>query len=181
MDRRNGLESLLAADAISVRADRRTRVAALRYFDAAALASRVEDALGAALPAAGQARESEYAPTGGTFILAWRSPTESLLFSVDPDPIDALQARLTEAADACVVEQSSGVTVLRLGGARTVDLLLRLGAPSSVPELGQSLTGRLAELTVVALRVTAAEVLLAVETVYAEHLLAWMRETVADF
>lgn len=181
MDRGNEPEPLAAADGISVRADRSLRVAALRYFDSAAFSSCIKDTIGATLPAALRACEFENAPTGSKGILAWRSPTESLLFSTDPDPIDALRARLTEAPDACLIEQTSGVTVLKIRGARAADLLLRLGAPSSVPEIGQALTGRLAELTVMALRVEEPEVLLAVDTVYAEHLIAWIRATVADF
>jgi sarcosine oxidase gamma subunit len=181
MDRGDESAPLAAADGIAVRDDRSLRVAALRYFDAAAFSSCIEDTLGARLPAALRACEFSCEPTGGTGILAWRSPTECLLFSPDPDPIDALRSRLTEAPDACVIEQTSGVTVLKIRGARAADLLLRLGAQSSVPEIGQALTGRLAEVTVMALRVEEPEVLLAVDTVYAEHLIAWIRATVADF
>jgi hypothetical protein len=50
-----------------------------------------------------------------------------------------------------------------------------------VPQLGESLLGRLADLSVHSVRVQEEEVLLLVERLYADHLLGWIRETIADF
>jgi hypothetical protein len=50
-----------------------------------------------------------------------------------------------------------------------------------MPAVGEALTSRLAELTVTALRVQEQEIVLLVDRLYADHLLAWIRETIADF
>ena len=70
---------------------------------------------------------------------------------------------------------------MRVQGVRTRDLLLRIGNEASVPTPGESRISRIAELPVVSLSVKPGETLLLLDRVYAEHLLNWIRVTLADF
>jgi sarcosine oxidase gamma subunit len=92
-----------------------------------------------------------------------------------------LATRLAGATDAYVVDQSGGIWVLRLTGSRVTDVLVRLGSTTAIPAVGQALTSRLAEITVTAVCVREGEILLLVDRFYADHLLGWIRETIADF
>ena len=107
------------------------------------------------------------------------------LFPGTIEPIRAtfaeLQARLAGAADGCMVEQTGGICVLRVHGRRCGDLLQRMGAASAIPGLGLARGGRLAEVHVLTVCIQEGEFLLFVERVYADHLVEWMRATVADF
>jgi hypothetical protein len=58
--------------------------------------------------------------------------------------------------------------------------LLRLGAATAIPNLGEARSGRLAELQVLTACLVSGEVLLLVERVYANHLLEWIGATAAD-
>jgi hypothetical protein len=58
--------------------------------------------------------------------------------------------------------------------------LLRLGATSTIPNLGEARSGRLAELQVLTACLLPGEFLLLVERVYANHLLEWIGATAAD-
>ena len=80
-----------------------------------------------------------------------------------------------------MVDQTGGIRVIQLQGRRAVDLLLRLGAATAIPGLGEARSSRLAELHVLVACVQAGHYLLLVERVYANHLLDWIGATVADF
>jgi hypothetical protein len=80
-----------------------------------------------------------------------------------------------------MVDQTGGIRVLRLQGRRAGDLLLRLGAATAIPGLGEARSSRLAELHVLTVCVQAGQYLLLVDRVYAKHLLDWIGATVADF
>jgi sarcosine oxidase gamma subunit len=170
------------ADGVSVALDRTVAVASLRYLEPAGeFASAAERALRARLPAALQAVISPAVAGRGELILAWRSPTETLLLSDDAAALTEMAAPLANFADGCWVDQSGGLWAVRIRGARSGDLLLRLGSSASNPALGEARTGRIAELPVLALCVRPGEILLLVERVYAEHLLGWIGATVGDF
>jgi hypothetical protein len=79
-----------------------------------------------------------------------------------------------------MVDQTGGIRVVRVAGSRARDLLLRLGAATALPDLGEARTGRLAELSVLTLCVRPSEYLLLAERVYAHHLLEWIHATAAD-
>jgi sarcosine oxidase gamma subunit len=168
---------------LSVRVQRQVEVASLRYFDAAdRFLATVRGFLGGPMPAPLRALRAE-ARVGGapSFILLWRSPTETLLLSYDPTALAELDERVASEVDGCMVVQTGGIRVLRVAGPKARDLLLRLGSASALPALGEARTGRLAELQVLTACVQAGEYLLLVERVYANHLLDWIRATVADF
>jgi heterotetrameric sarcosine oxidase gamma subunit len=166
---------------LAVRVERALHAAALRYFDAAAFDARVHQALGTGLPTTLQALRMPAAAAAGEVMLAWRSPTETLLLSAGADPIVALQTELAGATDGCIVDQTGGVAILRVSGARTLDLMARLGASTAMPKMGEALTSRLADLTVLALRVQEPQIILVVDRVYADHLIGWISATVEDF
>jgi sarcosine oxidase gamma subunit len=167
----------LTTHGLSVALDTSMQVGALRYCEPGTLAAEVVRVLGSSLPIPGQVLL-----TSADEWLAWRSPTETLvLCGEDSQTLVRLSAALAGAPDACLVDQTGGIWILRVRGPRTTDLLLRLGATTAVPALGACRIGRLAEITVASLCVSDGEVLLLVERLYAEHLLAWIRETIADF
>jgi sarcosine oxidase gamma subunit len=155
-------------------------IASLRYFDSAGnFSGIVRQVLGTAPPQAGQAVRARASAEVLEFLL-WRSPTETWLVSADGALIGALATALAAARDGCMVDQTGGIRVFRLRGARATDLLLRLGSTTAIPATGEARTGRVAELTVTTLSIQAGETLLLVERVYADHLRAWMRATAAD-
>ncbi len=168
-------------DGLRVEALPGVQVASLRYFDrAGSFGGMVQQALGtplpqpqrAALSAAGDAAQS---------VLAWRSPTETLLLCSGAALLAELGQRLAGAADGCLVDQTGGISVLRVQGRRAGELLQRLGAMTAIPGLGEARAARLAEVHVLTVCVQSVEYLLFVERVYAPHLTEWIRLTLADF
>lgn len=153
-------------------------VATLRYFDPTGpFAEAVRAVVGATLPEALAAREL----MEGQLILAWRSPTETLCVTRSIARLAELTARLSDAAEGCIIDLSGGVRIVRLTGVRIADLLRRLGGTASVPGAGEARRSRLADVPVLALSVRAGETLLLVDRAYLPHLFAWIRETLLDF
>jgi sarcosine oxidase gamma subunit len=171
----------LDIEGLSVGIEPADRIASLRYFDSTgSFAAAVHEALGQSLAEPLRAIEVEHSAGGLHFILAWRSPTENILLCRDPVLFHGLE-RMLAAEDGCMVDQSGGIRVLRVGGARARELLLRLGASSALPEPGEARTGRLADLPVLTVGERAGGYLLLVERVYANHLFEWIHATAADF
>jgi sarcosine oxidase gamma subunit len=171
----------LSAPGVSIAVDTRIQIGALRYCDPAAVETALRFVTGSAVPPARRAVLTDAPPGGERLLLLWRSPSETLVVCDTAAPLLALGAQLAAAREACLVDQSGGIWGLRITGPRSLDLLVRLGATTAVPQLGESLIGRLADLTVQSVCVREHEVLLLVERLYAEHLLGWIRETIADF
>lgn len=177
----------MTTEGLTVELDVGVRVGALRYCDVATIDGAAIRALGGSLPAPGKVVVVDAGTAAGgapnETLLAWRSPTETLVLCLESSSgvLRSVAAALERAQDACLVDQSGGIWVLRLRGPRVADLLRRLGATTAVPAPGECRIGRLAEITVVSLCVREGEVLLLVERLYAEHLLGWIRETIADF
>jgi heterotetrameric sarcosine oxidase gamma subunit len=181
MDKPQGKPAAVEIHGLSVRTDRDVHTASLRYFNhAGGFAAAVREAVGRPLPEPLRAIQVGDAAQGTYVILAWRSPTETLLLTDDPTAFNELERQLAAAADGCMVNQTGGICVLRVQGARAGDLLLRLGAATAIPTLGEARSGRLAELQVLTACVNAGEYLLLVERVYAIHLLEWIGATAAD-
>jgi heterotetrameric sarcosine oxidase gamma subunit len=183
---RGGLPTLEAkgieADGLSVCIEGGLLVASLRYFDRTGnFAAAVSDALGAPLPECLCAIRIEGATNAGQFLVCWRSPTETLLLCASRSVFGELEQRLAAVADGCMVEQTGGVSVIRVQGPRAGDLLLRLGASTAIPGQGEALSGRMAEVQVLTACVLEGEFLLLVERAYARHLLEWIATTAADF
>jgi heterotetrameric sarcosine oxidase gamma subunit len=182
MDNSRDTGSAVEIDGLSVTVERGLQIASLRYFDAAGgFAAAVRETLGRPLPEPLQASKYDGATPDAHIILAWRSPTETLILSNHGAAFAELERRLASAADGCIVDQTGGIRVLRLQGRRARDLLLRLGAATAIPALSEARSGRLAELQVLTACVQAGHYLLLVERVYAKHLLDWIVATVADF
>jgi sarcosine oxidase gamma subunit len=181
-----GVDGGISADGLTVRWDHGLIVASLRYFDAGPFAAEVGEVLGGPLPAPLRAHRRLLAPesagtAGSELVLAWRSPTETLLLTADAGCLTAVGGFAAARSDGCLVDQTGGILALVVGGARAPDLLLRLGSTDAIPALGEARTTRLAELSVTSLCTRPNQVMLLVERVYARHLFGWIRETVADF
>jgi heterotetrameric sarcosine oxidase gamma subunit len=162
---------------ITVRADERSQAAALRYFDARGeFAAAVREALGVTPPEVQRAVET---PAGQ--LLAWRSPTETLLLAQSASHLSQIEVQLARAAGGCLVNLSGGLRVLRVTGEHIEELLCRLGGSDCVPAVGEARRGRLADVPVLLVSLRLGEALLVVERVYAEHLAGWIRETLFDF
>jgi hypothetical protein len=159
------------------------KVGALRYFDAAGpLGANLLDVLGGPLPAPLGAARYALGGSEHALIMAWRSPTETLLMTSDRAAFDTIIQRMAaHAAEGCLVEQTGGVCVWQASGTRTRELLERLGSVASTPALGEARTSRIAELPVLAFCVREGQVMLLLERVYSEHLRGWISETAADF
>jgi heterotetrameric sarcosine oxidase gamma subunit len=182
MDKPRSNPFVAEIDGLSVSVERELQVATLRYFHhEGSFAAALREAVGSALPEPLRAIEVEHASNDAHFILAWRSPTETLLLCEDRAAFAELELRLAAAVDGCMVNQTGGVCVLRVRGPRAGDLLVRLGATTAIPGLGEARSGRLAELHVLTACVQAGQYLLLVERVYANHLLEWISATAADF
>jgi sarcosine oxidase gamma subunit len=191
-----GIEDAPSTDGLTVRWDHGLAIALLRYFDpAGSFAAAVGELLGGPLPeplradrrvlsAAGDSagnRAVRAGKAGSELVLAWRSPTETLLMTADAGWLAAVSAFAAGRSDGCLVDQTGGILSLVLTGARVPDLLLRLGSTDAIPALGEARTSRLAELSVMSLCTRPGEILLLVERVYVRHVIGWIRETVADF
>jgi sarcosine oxidase gamma subunit len=159
--------------------DPRLQVVSLRYFDRrGALAQLLPKIAGTALPDTLRAVRSE--ATWDAVILAWRSPTETVMISAESGLIDTLQGAAAELADGCVVDQRGGACVFRAGGEAVADLFARLGGQRACPVIGESLRTRLADVAVLAVKLQPEETLLVVERTYAPHLMAAIRVSAAD-
>ena len=191
-----GVEEGFSAHELSVRWDHGFGIASLRYFDpASSFVAEVAEVLGGPLPEPLRAHRRLLVTAGdsaGTraegaakgeseLVLAWRSPTETLLVTADAGCLTAVDKFAANRSDGCVVDQTGGILTLVVAGPRAPDLLLLLGSTDAIPALGEARTSRLAELSVMSLCTRPGEILLLVERVYARHLFGWIRETVADF
>jgi hypothetical protein len=181
MDNPQGRVTAIEIDGLSVSIERGVQIASLRYFHPSGrFAAEVREAVGRELPEPLRTFQIGSATQGSYVILAWRSPTETLLMSNDRAAFDELERQLAAAPDGCMVNQTGGICVLRVQREKAGDLLLRLGAATTVPSLGEARSGRLAELQVLTACVLPKEYLLLVERVYAKHLLDWIGVTAAD-
>jgi heterotetrameric sarcosine oxidase gamma subunit len=182
MDNSGRKTFVVAIDGLSVIEERGLLAASLRYFDPAdRFVAAVHESVGRPLPARLGAVQVDLATRGAHIILAWRSPTETLLLTADAVAFAELELRLAAEVDGCMVDQTGGVSAFRVSGLKARDMLLRLGAVTSIPDLGEARSGRLAELQVMTVCVQAGEFLMLVERVYAHHLLEWIGAAAGDF
>jgi sarcosine oxidase gamma subunit len=170
----------LEVEQLAVTAVRDLHVGALRYFERSPMEASLRGVLGGPLP--GTLAVVRY-PAGASreLILAWRSPVETWVLTRDPAAFAALAERAAEIpAIGYLVDQTGGLALWQLTGARAADLLVRLGSVASVPLRGEARVSRIAELPVMVMNLDAGTFLLAIERVYTEHLIGWIRETLAD-
>jgi sarcosine oxidase gamma subunit len=173
---------MVEAPGLRVSVESGWQIASLRYFDRrGSFAGAVREAVGRPLPEPLRAIQSAGPADNDHFALAWRSPTETLLLCQSRVAFTELEQRLADKPDGCMVDQTGGVSVIRMRGPRVRELLLRLGASTAIPRLGEALSGRCAEVHVLTACIQEGEFLSLVERVYAAHLLEWIRVTAADF
>jgi sarcosine oxidase gamma subunit len=153
--------------------------ASLRYFDPIDVFSRrIQALLGVPLP--GVCRAIRAPGLSDTTVLAWRSPTETLLLCDGPAAILQLQALVDSSNDGCVVDQTGGLLALRAQGEGIAELFARMGGHGTLPTPGEARRSRMADVPVLAIQARLGEILLIVERVYAEHLIDWLRLSAAD-
>jgi hypothetical protein len=177
----NELFALFEADGVRVDGVNRLQVASLRYFASHEnFSAQVRQIAGRELP-----QPLTVSPPGGTHdlrcVLAWRSPSETLLLSDDAGVFAEFKQRLGQAPDGCLVDQTGGFSVIRLHGSKIGELMRRLGSDKSIPAPGEARTSRLADIQVLTLCLQPQTLLLIVERVYLGHLLGWIDKTLADF
>jgi heterotetrameric sarcosine oxidase gamma subunit len=181
VDNSPGAPSVVEADGLSVTV-LQGQVASLRYFDGEGrFAETVRETIGMPLPQPLRASTQGSASRSADVTLAWRSPTETVLLCNDRPAFADLQQRLASVADGSMVDQTGGIRGYRVQGQRAQDLLQRMGAATAIPGVGEARSGRLAELHVLTACLHPGEFLLFVERAYANHLVEWIRATVADF
>jgi len=181
VDNSPGAAIVAQAGGVRVEAVRGLWAASLRYFDpAGSFAAAVLESIGLPLAqplSAAQSRASHDAQV----ILAWRSPTDTLLLCDGQAAFAEIEQRLLAAADGCMVDQTGAFRVFRVQGQRAREVLQRMGATTAIPGLGQARGGRMAEVHVLTICIEPGEFLLVIERVYADHLTEWVRATLADF
>ena len=165
---------------VTAERDRAIQVASLRYFDPAACAADIASALGCAPPTAGRLERHGLPGSAEPFALLWRSPGETWLLAGTPAPIHALRRGLGTGDAAWLVDLTGGIRGIHLTGTRALGVMRRLGSSLSIPRAGEARTGRFADVTVTVAGWQPDEYLLLVERVFYEHLLDWIRETLAD-
>ena len=188
MDESQELFAAIEVKELTVEGIRGMQVASLRYFDpAGSFADAVKERIGRALPQPLRADSATFDSTtlvhqGGDakFILAWRSPTETLLLSADRGAFAQFEESLASVPGGCMVDQTGGLCAVRVSGGRAADMLLRLGSSASIPAVGEARSSRLADLQVLTLCIQPGTLILLVERVYLAHLVGWMSTTAAD-
>ncbi|MGA2344000.1 MAG: hypothetical protein ABSG29_12480 [Steroidobacteraceae bacterium] len=171
-----------SASGLAVEPKREWYIGSLRYFDVAPLAANLRSVAGGSLPGPLAAVRYPSAQSAGELILAWRSPTETVIMTADGAAFAAVaNSAAADRSAGYLVDQTGGVWAWQISGARARDVLERIGSAGSIPAPGEARAGRFAELPVLALSVRAGEFLLLVERVYSEHLVGWISETAADF
>jgi len=178
----SALNEHLAVRGLEVDGERVWEAAALRYFETQGdFASAVQAVTGTPLPRPLGAAALEAAGAGGAGIVAWRSPTETLLLGEHAGLVSQIRERLSSVPGGCVVELTGGLRVLRLRGPGVAELLCRLGGNTVTPAVSEARRGRLADVPVLAVSVRSLETLLVVDRAYAQHLLGWIRATLAEW
>jgi len=182
MDSPQNQGGAIEAAGLTAEWERDLHVASLRYFTAAGpFAAQVRESIGAPLPEPLRANTITGASGHAHFILAWRSPSETMILSDNRAAFTDLETRLAAAAaDGCMVDQTGGIWGLQVRGGRARALLQRLAATTAIPAVGEARSGRLAELHVLTVCVQAEEYILLVERVYADHLFQWVGRTLQD-
>lgn len=172
----------ISAPELVVAIDEDVRAASLRYFAsmAADISGSLEAAVGLPIPDALKATSVRTDGQQETSILAWLSPTETLLLSTNDLRFDQLAACIT-VAGGYFVDQTDGFSVIKLTGKGTEELLVRIGVSDSFPDLGEAKRSRMADISVLAIRVCHEETLLVVNRIYTEHLMNWIRVSALDF
>lgn len=172
----------IAAPELFVAIDESVRAASLRYFPSmgADISGSIEAAVGSPMPDALKATGVRTDGRDGISILAWLSPTETLLLSTD-DLRFAQLAQCITVAGGFFVDQTDGFAALKVTGKRTEELLRRIGLSDSYPAIGEARRSRMADVSVLALRTCSEVTLLVVNRTYTEHLMNWIRVSALDF
>lgn len=168
----------IEAPGITVVADAAMSVASLRYFmPSGAFVAVVRRHLGVDLPLDSNSIAITDRPAT---LLAWRRPGECLLISPDCGIVDELVAASGGFSDGRAINLTHGTCVLRIGGCRSAELFSRVGCHGSMPPPESARATRVAELHVMLIRALSDDILLLIDRLYVEHLMRWIRASIAD-
>jgi len=155
--------------------------ASLRYFAReGAFARWVSTATGLDVPSELRAAHAGDDDQLAVTLLAWRSPTETILATRDAGLLDSLYTSAATRDGGCVIDQRGGLLVLHAQGPAVADLVARKAGHGAMPAIGESRRVRFAEIPVLIVKVRADGVLLIVDRIYAPHLMASIRASAAD-
>lgn len=151
--------------------DASVRIASLRYCNPRGDFAAGLSTLGIALPEPLRCVVARPA-VGVVDIFAWRSPTETVWICDSPLRFDEIKSTVKEADDGHVVDQTNGRRLVHLRGPRSEDLLAHLGSGFAEIAVGATKVGRMADIAVLACKPSKEQMLLVVDRLYLEHLLA---------
>jgi heterotetrameric sarcosine oxidase gamma subunit len=155
-------------------------VASFRYFARdGAFTRMVSTVTGLDVPAELRAAHNGDDTKPAVTLLAWRSPTETMLLTRDAELLSSLQTAAAMLNDGSVVDQRGGLLVLRARG-QTAPLVARKAGHGALPAIGESRRARFAEISVLMVKVQAEEILFLVDRTYAPHFMASIRASAAD-
>jgi sarcosine oxidase gamma subunit len=177
------VQSIATIDGRRIRAyeDRDIHLAALRYFQSSGIfALRAADAIGVQIPSDLKCNASTDGGDDRAAILAWRSPTETILLCASTAAFANIERLCPSLEDGCFIDQTGAMSVIRVGGAGLEEFFSRLGNSVAFPKPGESTRSLLADVPVLSVRVEEGEILFIVDRYFGEHLMSWIRKSAAD-
>jgi len=153
--------------------------ASLRYFERdSAFTAMVSAVTGLSVP-----NDLGAVCAGGAdrlVLLAWRSPTDTLLLTGDAGLLDSLQTAAAALTDGCLVDQRGGLLVMRARGESVAALVARNAGHGAMPAIGESRRTRFADVAMLIVKVQPEETLFVIDRIYAPHVMASIRVSAAD-
>jgi heterotetrameric sarcosine oxidase gamma subunit len=173
--------ALIEGSGLKVELEPLLHAASLRYFERdGAFAQMVHDVTGLGVPRDRGAAHSADVAKQIITILAWRSPSETMLLTTELNLLRSLQTAAAALNDGCVVDQCGGVLVFRARGAEVANLVAKTAGHGAMPAIGESRRTRLADVAVLLIKIQAEESLLVIDRIYAPHVIASIRASAAD-
>jgi heterotetrameric sarcosine oxidase gamma subunit len=155
--------------------------ASLRYFGADNEFTRwLGDATGLKIPDALRTSHRNGDDARAATVLAWRSPTETILLTRDAGFLESLKGGSQAVAGGCVVDLSGGLLTFRARGDAVAALVATKAGSGAMPSMGEARRTRFADVSVMLVKVQPDELWLVVDRIYAPHLMASIRASVAD-
>jgi hypothetical protein len=153
--------------------DPSVRIASLRYYDPQGAFAAAILLLGLTLPKPLRCVVARSA-AGSIDILAWRSPTETVWICDSAPRFDVLRRAIPATDEGCLIDQTPGRRLIRLHGTAARSLA-HLGSGFAEIGVGAVRIGRMADITVLACRPRAEELLLIIDRLYLEHFIGYLK------
>ena len=111
-------------------------------------------------------------------MLAWRSPTETVLIARKGE-VGAVLDELPPSSDGYALDMTGPFSLVTCCGPQIASVFARLGGPGTLPGVGEAKRGRIAEVPGLAICVREGECHILVEHYYGHHLNEWIRQGAA--